>query len=42
MVKEFYAMHGFEKTEEDTVGNTIWVLQTTGYQKKNKVIEIKL
>lgn len=42
MVKEFYAMQGFEKVSEDDLGNTIWKFDLlAGYEKKNHVIETK-
>ncbi|RKJ05468.1 HAD-IIIC family phosphatase [bacterium D16-54] len=42
MVKEFYALQGFEKVSEDDLGNTIWKLDlSAGYEKKNDVIQIE-
>ena len=39
MVKEFYALQGFTKVEEDEQGNTRWELDlTNGYEKKQHVI----
>ena len=40
MVKEFYARMGFEKTNEDEQGNTIWELDLSSYEPKNPAIEI--
>ena len=41
MVKEFYAMQGFTKVEEDAQGNTRWELDIAdGYEKKNRYIEV--
>ena len=41
MVKEFYALQGFEKVSEDEDGNTIWEFAVTDdYQKKQHVIDI--
>jgi FkbH-like protein len=41
MVKEFYALQGFEKTNEDAQGNTEWKLDLAGgYEKKNHVIQV--
>ena len=40
MVREFYATMGFEKTSEDTDGNTIWSLDVSSYKPKNPEIEI--
>ena len=42
MVREFYALQGFEKISEDEAGNTAWKLDISqGYEKKNKVITIE-
>jgi FkbH-like protein len=41
MVKEFYALQGFEKIGGDEAGNTEWMLDTSGYEDKNKVIEVE-
>lgn len=42
MVKDFYALMGFKKIEEDADGNTIWELDLSqGYKNKNKVIEVE-
>ncbi len=42
MVKEFYAMQGFEKTQEDEQGNTKWRLSLAeGYEQKNHVIQVE-
>lgn len=41
MVKEFYALQGFDKTKEDEQGNATWqYVIPTDYQNKNEVIEI--
>ena len=41
MVKDFYAMQGFEKVEEDNEGNTVWeYLIPSNYEEKNKFIEV--
>lgn len=41
MVKEFYAMQGFQKIYEGESGNTIWeYLIPETYSKKNKVIRV--
>lgn len=41
MVKEFYALQGFDKISEDTEGNTVWeYLIPTNYERKNRVIEV--
>ncbi len=40
MVREFYSRMGFEKTEEDADGNTVWRLSTADYKPKNPAIEI--
>ena len=41
MVKDFYNLHGFNKTEEDESGNTTWVLNVDNYENKNKYIEVE-
>ena len=42
MVKDFYALQGFEKIEEDADGNTKWCYHINDiYKKKNKVIEVE-
>lgn len=41
MVKEFYALQGFEKVKEDDDGNTEWLLNLeSGYTNKNKYIKV--
>lgn len=41
MVKEFYALQGFTKIEEDKSGNTVWEFVIPGvYRKKQQVIEV--
>lgn len=41
MVKEFYAMQGFDKISEDDKGNTVWEYRILPeYKKKNKVIDV--
>jgi FkbH-like protein len=42
MVKEFYALQGFEKTGEDEQGNTEWRLDLAdGYTERNHVIAVE-
>ena len=42
MVKEFYAVQGFEKISEDEQGNTVWEYRIPEqYEKQNKVISIE-
>jgi predicted enzyme involved in methoxymalonyl-ACP biosynthesis len=42
MVKEFYALQGFEKIAEDEAGNTEWTFDLTKpYQEKNTVITVE-
>ena len=38
MVKDFYALHGFSKVNEDNEGNTTWEILISEYKPKNKVI----
>lgn len=40
MVKDFYALHGFQKTAEDEQGNAQWEIFVDNYKAKNKVIKI--
>ena len=41
MVKDFYALQGFEKVSEDEDGNTVWCYKIPkAYEKKNKVISV--
>ena len=40
MVKEFYSLHGFSKTEEDSEGNAKWEILVADYEPKNKVITV--
>ena len=40
MVKEFYSLHGFKKTEEDSEGNARWEILVSEYEPKNKVITV--
>lgn len=41
MVKEFYALQGFQKISEDAEGNTVWeYLLSPDYEKKNRVIRV--
>ena len=43
MVREFYALQGFEKVSEDEAGNAVWRLDICqGYEKKNHVIAIEI
>lgn len=42
MVKEFYAMQGFTKIEEDEKGNTKWLFEIPeNYENKNSVIAVE-
>lgn len=42
MVREFYAMQGFEKVSEDEIGNTEWIFDIRDdYVNKNKVITVE-
>jgi FkbH-like protein len=41
MVKDFYAVQGFEKTAEDEAGNTQWQLDLADYVCKNHVIQVE-
>lgn len=42
MVKEFYAIQGFEKTFEDAKGNTEWLIEIIqDYVNKNEVISVE-
>ncbi len=42
MVKDFYALQGFEKIEEDEEGNTKWLFEIKDdYKNKNEVIEVE-
>lgn len=42
MVRDFYALQGFEKIEEDEQGNTKWSLSLAdGYVPKNHVIDVE-
>lgn len=42
MVKEFYSLFGFEKTDEDAEGNATWAKQIPKkHAKMNKYIEVK-
>lgn len=40
MVKDFYRLHGFRKTQEDAKGNAKWELEIKEYVFKNKVIRV--
>ena len=41
MVKDFYALQGFEKIEEDEEGNTVWMYRLIDeYKKKQCVIKV--
>lgn len=40
MVKDFYALHGFSKVEEDAEGNTRWEILVADYIPKNHVIQM--
>ncbi len=41
MVKDFYALQGFEKKSEDDVGNSTWNQVIDSYELKNKVIKFE-
>lgn len=41
MVKELYGTFGFDKVSEDEDGNSVWTLDITNYENKNKYIEVK-
>lgn len=41
MVKNFYQLQGFEKEEEDELGNTVWKLDVKSYENKNNFIEVE-
>lgn len=42
MVREFYALQGFEKIHEDETGNTTWLFEIPdAYVNKNTVIEVE-
>ncbi len=42
MVKDFYALQGFTKADEDEQGNTRWELDISeGYEKKQHVIQVQ-
>ncbi len=40
MVKELYGTFGFTKLSEDKDGNSVWELQTEGYEVQNHVIKV--
>ena len=41
MVKDFYALQGFEKISEDGDGNTTWKFEITDdYKLKNNYIKV--
>ncbi len=40
MVKEFYGLHGFQKTVEDSNGNAVWEINVADYEPKNQVIKV--
>ena len=41
MVRKFYGELGFEKCSEDEAGNSVWKLNTAGYEKRNHVIKVE-
>lgn len=41
MVKELYGDFGFTKISEDADGNTVWELELSGYEPKNKYITVE-
>ncbi len=42
MVKDFYALQGFDKISEDETGNSVWRLDLCGgYETKNHVIKVE-
>ena len=40
MVKDFYTTMGFSKVSEDADGNSVCMLETAGYEKRNKHINV--
>jgi FkbH-like protein len=40
MVKDFYPNFGFQKIQEDSLGNTVWSLPLKDYKGKNRYIEV--
>ena len=43
MVREFYALQGFDRIAEDEAGNTVWQFDIPAvYEKKNHVIEVNV
>lgn len=41
MVRELYKTFGFDKISEDEAGNTVWQLDVSSYNPKNKVIKVE-
>ena len=41
MVKELYSDFGFTKISEDADGSTVWELELSGYEPKNKYITVE-
>lgn len=42
MVRDFYELQGFTKTQEDEKGNTVWSYELPArYEKKNRYIQVK-
>ena len=42
MVKDFYALHGFVKEEEDEAGNALWAIDVDKYNEKKHNIAINV
>lgn len=42
MVKDLYGMLGFDKADEDKIGNSKWELTVEGYELKNHVIDLSM
>lgn len=40
MVRDFYGLHGFKKTAEDSDGNAKWELTVADYEPKNRAIKV--
>lgn len=41
MVKDFYQIQGLEKVKEEADGSTVWEMDITEYEMKNKVINVE-
>lgn len=42
MVKDLYGMLGFDKADEDKIGNSKWELTVEGYELRNHVIDLNM